>query len=104
MKRKWMIFAPPVFIAAVFLFGWIVMLLWNHILVPSLHIGSLSFWQGVGLLVLSRILFGGLGKGGGWKRHQGSSTHFRQKWMNMSDEEKIKFKEQWKKRCETREE
>lgn len=102
MKRKWMFFAPPIFIGAVFLFGWVVMLLWNAILVPSLHIGALGFWQGVGLLVLSRILFGGFGRGGRWKHHGGPSPMFKQKWMNMSDEEKIKFKEEWKKRCSPR--
>lgn len=95
--RKWMIFAPFVFAGAVFLFGWIVMLLWNAILVPVLHVGLLSFWQSVGLLVLTRILFGSMG-GGGWKR-RGASPGFRSKWMNMTDEEKLKFKEEWKRRC-----
>lgn len=100
MKRKWMIFAPPIFIAAVLLFGWLVMKLWNYTLVPSLHIGAISFWQGVGLLVLSRILFGGFGRGGGWKRRNGPSPQFKHKWMNMSEEEKVKFKQEWKSRCE----
>ncbi|MBX9782718.1 MAG: hypothetical protein K2X48_05405 [Chitinophagaceae bacterium] len=105
MKRKWMFFAPPVFLGAVLLFGWIVMLLWNNILVPSLHIGALNFWQGVGLLILSRILFGSFGRGGGrWKQRGGPSSAFRQKWMNMSEEEKTKFREEWKSRCEKRSE
>jgi Ca2+/H+ antiporter, TMEM165/GDT1 family len=95
--RKWMIFAPFVFAGAVLLFGWVVMLLWNAILVPVLSVGLLSFWQAVGLLVLTRILFGSMG-GGGWKR-KGPSPGFRNKWMNMSDEEKLKFKEEWKRRC-----
>ena len=42
-----------------------VMLLWNS-LVPELFRGpSLQYWQAFGLLLLSRILFGGLrGRGG----------------------------------------
>jgi hypothetical protein len=96
--RKWMILAPVVFVGAVFLFGWIVMLLWNAILVPVLQVGALSFWQGVGLLVLTRILFGSMG-GGGWKKRGAPNSKFRQKWMNMSDEERSTFREEWKKRC-----
>lgn len=96
--RKWMIFAPFVFAGAVLLFGWIVMLLWNTILVPVVGVGLLSFWQAVGLLALTRILFGSMG-GGGWKKRGGYSPGFRNKWMNMTDEEKQKFKEEWKRRC-----
>lgn len=96
--RKWMIVAPFVFAGAVLLFGWIVMLLWNAILVPTLQVGVLSFWQGVGLLVLTRILFGSMG-GGGWKKRGIAGAGFKQKWMNMSEEERLKFKEEWRKRC-----
>ncbi|MBS4063639.1 MAG: hypothetical protein KGZ74_03720 [Chitinophagaceae bacterium] len=97
--RKWMFLAPFVFVGAVFLFGWIVMLLWNAILVPVLQVGVLSFWQGVGLLVLTRILFGSMG--GGWKKRGGPNPGFKQKWMNMTDEQRSKFREEWKKRCGT---
>lgn len=96
--RKWMIVAPFVFAGAVLLFGWIVMLLWNAILVPTLQIGVLSFWQGVGLLVLTRILFGSMG-GGGCKKRGVANAGLKQKWMNMNEEERLKFKEEWKKRC-----
>lgn len=98
-NRKWMFFAPPLFLAFIALMGWVVMILWNYILVPAVHVGALNFWQGVGLLVLTRILFGGFGRGGGWKQRGGPSPAFKQKWMNMSHEEKQRFKEEWKKRC-----
>ena len=29
-----------------------------------------------------------------------SGPPWRQKWMNMSDEERTKFREEWKKRCQ----
>lgn len=40
--------------------GWVVMRLWNHIL-PGLipGVGYLTFYKAVGLLLLSKILFGG---------------------------------------------
>lgn len=96
--RKWMILAPFVFVGAVLLFGWIVMSLWNAILVPLVNVGVMSFWQGAGLLILTRILFGSMG-GGGWKKHSGSNPGFKQKWMNMTDEQRSKFREEWKRRC-----
>jgi hypothetical protein len=67
------------------LFGWIVMLLWNAVLVPAAGASIITFWQGLGLLVLSRILVGGFGGGRG--------RHNRNRWGNMSPEEKEKFKE-----------
>ena len=45
-------------IAAVALFGFIVMSLWNWILPPVTGWHPISYWQALGLLVLSKILFG----------------------------------------------
>ena len=57
-------------VAAVFGFTLVVMLLWNA-LVPELFKGpELGYWQTLGLLVLSKILFSGIGGGSGDKsRH-----------------------------------
>jgi hypothetical protein len=65
--------------------------------VPAVGANSISFWQALGLLVLSRILVGGFG--GGDKKHRGDSSRWKEKWANMSDEEKLKFREEWKRRC-----
>lgn len=47
--------------------GWVVMLLWNW-LAPILFAGGreISYLQAIGLLVLSKILFGGFRCHGGW--------------------------------------
>jgi hypothetical protein len=51
-------------VAAIFGFTWVVMLLWNA-LIPELFKGpELAYWQTMGLLVLSKILFSGIGGGG----------------------------------------
>jgi len=51
-------------IAAVFGFALVVMWLWNA-LVPELFNGpELTYWQTFGLLILSKILFSGIGGGG----------------------------------------
>lgn len=56
-------------IAAVFLFTFVVMWLWNT-LVPELFNGPvLGYWQALGLLVLSKILFSGMGGGGDKSSH-----------------------------------
>ncbi len=49
---------------ALFAFGSVVMLLWNAILPAVLHVSSITFWQALGILLLSKILFGGFR--GGW--------------------------------------
>jgi Ca2+/H+ antiporter, TMEM165/GDT1 family len=87
-NKKWLLLIPLVALPAILLFGWFVMLLWNAILVPAAGANAISLWQGLGLLVLSRILFGGFGggRGRGWK----------DKWRNMSDDEKAKLKAEWK--------
>ena len=48
-----------------------------------------GFWQALGLLLLCRILFGGLGHGGP-RRHGGRG--FRGRCRNMSPEEREKFR------------
>jgi hypothetical protein len=101
-KRKFLflIFIPVMLLAV----AAIVQYLWNAILPDIVHAGSISYWQSLGLLVLSRILFGGFG-GRGHKPHfSHSSPAMREKWMNMNDEEKRKFREEWKFRCEHRKE
>lgn len=83
--------------AAFFLFvlGQVIMFLWNGILVGATGVKPLDFWQSLGLLALSRILVGGFRFGGRSPRR-----HWKEKWMQMSDEERAAFKERWKERCE----
>ena len=41
-------------------FGYAVMLLWNGVLPDLLGVRTIGYWQAVGLLVLCRLLVGGL--------------------------------------------
>ena len=79
--------------------GAIVMLLWNAILPALLGVKIISYWQAVGLLVLCKILFGGFRPGGPPGGRFGPPRHIREKFMNMTDEEKERLKQQWKNRC-----
>ena len=81
--------------------GTVVMYLWNA-LVPALFHGPIvTFWQAVGLLVLSHILLRGWGKwhySNGW-RHDRWRKRFESKLEAMTPEEREKFKEEWRRRC-----
>ena len=109
-RARMFIFIPIAIIAFALLIGWVVMWLWNAILPDLLGVNIITYWQAVGLLVLCRILFGGFGgrKGGGsnWGRGRKgggrTSAQFRQRWMQMSAEERARFKEEWRERCRKR--
>jgi hypothetical protein len=44
-----------------FLFGWVVMLLWNWLMPEIFGLKRITYWQGWGLLALCTILFKGMG-------------------------------------------
>jgi len=84
---------------AILLFGEVVMLLWNNVLAAVTNVHTITFLQALGLLVLSKILFGGF-RGGGWGHRRGYwKQRMQQKWSNMTPEEREKFKQEWEKRC-----
>ena len=89
------LFVGPV---AIFIFGSIVMWLWNNALVPVLHISEVTFWQALGILVLSKILFGSFRGGRSRRDYPSWKERIKQKWDRMTPEEKEKFKEKWKDR------
>jgi hypothetical protein len=71
------------------------MSLWNW-LVPALFNGpKLTFWQALGLLVLSKILLSGFGGSGGWKGRGAMhwKQHYYNKFSTMSPEDRERFKE-----------
>lgn len=86
-------------IAATLLFTFVVMGLWNAILPAVLGVRTITFIQALGILVLSKILFGGFR--GGW--HRGRSQEWRQKmkekWDTMTPDQRDQFKAEWKNRC-----
>jgi hypothetical protein len=51
-------------IGLLFLFGYVVMLLWNWLMPEIFGLKRLNYWQAWGLLALSCILFGRIGGGG----------------------------------------
>jgi hypothetical protein len=82
--------------------GFVVMSLWNALLPPLFGTRAIHFWQALGLLVLSRILFGGFHRRHGFPfRHR---QRMIQRWERMTPEEREKFKQGFRGRfCRTQE-
>lgn len=78
--------AAFVLVAAAVL-GAVVMVLWNAV-IPVLFTSArpIDYLHALGLLVLSRILFGGFRGHGGWHRRRHMA-----KWQAMTAEEREKF-------------
>ena len=66
------LFFMVIFIVIASAVSYLVMLLWNNILTDVTGIKPLSFWQAAGLLLLAKILFGGLGR---FSRRMKSGKH-----------------------------
>jgi hypothetical protein len=86
---KFVVFA----VLACTVFGFAVMNLWNWLTPPLFGWHTIGFWQAVGLLILTRILFGGRGFRGGpqWGGHW--RRRMFERWAQMSPEEREKFRQ-----------
>jgi len=100
--RKGLLFLLFAF-TALCVFGLVVMGLWNAILPELLNVPVISFGQALGLLILSKLLFGGFrpgyGRGWGGRKRSGWKQHMQEKWSRMTPEEREKFQQNWKSRC-----
>lgn len=72
--------------------GLLVMSLWNALLPALIGVKSIGFWQALGLLVLCRILFGGLGFRPGM--FGGMRRRMHERWMQMTPEQREAFMQQ----------
>lgn len=75
-------------IGAAFLFGLVIMWLWNWLMPLIFKLPEITYWQGIGLLILSSILFGRLG---------GSSSGDKKKDKKDKDSVKEQIKEEIRK-------
>ena len=90
----------PLLLVGFFGISAVVMILWNLVLPSVSSLSPLTYWQAMGIFALSRILFGGIRFHRHGQRHaQQFHTVFKDKFMEMNDDEKQNFKDQWKKRC-----
>ena len=98
MRRKWIFIAPMAILGIVlfaFIGGQVVRLLWNWLLPPLFGWREVTFWQALGLLALCRILFGGLGRGGGPQSRVRRNIRQRmeERRAHMTPEERERFRQ-----------
>lgn len=65
------------------LFGFVIMWLWNWLMPALFGLPFLTYWQGVGLFILAKLLFGGIGGGNSnssksEKKHKGGTCRKRE--------------------------
>ncbi len=84
-------------IAMFFLVSAIVMLLWNAILPDVIGVKKVTFWQATGILLLSKILFGGI-KSGKEKLKNWKEGNCKKSPVDFTDEEHEIFKNKLKER------
>ncbi|MDX2361149.1 MAG: hypothetical protein QNK23_10100 [Crocinitomicaceae bacterium] len=97
-KKKRLFFIPFMIVGAALMVA-LVMVLWNWLMPDIFGLIPISYWQAGGLLLLGKLLFSGFN----FKKRGGKSPFakkaMKEKFMNMTDEEKDAFKAKWKERC-----
>lgn len=100
MKTKWILKAIKVLVLVALcaaLLSFVVMSLWNWLAPALFGLHRIGFWQALGILLLSKILFGG------FRGPRGPRMHWRgrmmERWEKMTPEEREKFKEGMKGCC-----
>jgi hypothetical protein len=85
--------------AALFLalFSFVVMRLWNWLTPALFGWHMITFWQALGILILSKILFGGFR--GGPQRKWYWRRRMMERWEQMTPEEREKFRETMRRGC-----
>jgi len=78
-------------VVAFVVFGFVVMALWNWLMPALFGLRLITFWQAVGLVILSKILFGSFHSHGGGRTHW--RRRMRERWEQMTPEERAKFKD-----------
>ncbi len=90
--RFWHCLKVVLYVAvATVLFGFLVRELWNWLMPELFGLHTITFWQALGLFLLSKILFGGFHKGGRGGRGRWKED-MKQRWEGMSAEEREKFR------------
>ncbi|MCK9424291.1 MAG: hypothetical protein M0Q38_17025 [Bacteroidales bacterium] len=83
-RAGWIILGIVGFTAFAFLFGAVVMWLWNWLMPVIFHLGVITYWQAVGLAILGRLLFGSFHHGSPHYRGRHNFGPWRHKY-HMSD-------------------
>jgi hypothetical protein len=94
MRRHWIVRGLRFALFAVLfvaIFSFVVMRLWNWLMPTLFGWHLINFWQAMGILILSKILFGG------FRGRPGRRWYWRhrmmERWEQMTPEEREKFRQ-----------
>ena len=77
--------------------GVVVTHLWNWLMPAMFGLKAITWKQGIGLLLLSKILLGGFHRHGGgnrkWRKHRAWKRRMNARWDEMTPEERERFRE-----------
>jgi hypothetical protein len=99
MHRWWLkkaVAVAALIVLACAALGWVVMALWNWLLPALFGLTTITFWQGLGLFVLGRLLFGGMRLFGGHHAHR---QQMYERWQHMTPQERESFSRGLKRGC-----
>lgn len=85
---------------AILAFGMVTMYLWNWIMPYLFQLPVIDFYMAIGMVILSKILFGGIRIREG--KHWGSRKYWKARWECMTPEEREKFKNEFAYRCRSK--
>ena len=100
MKKFWILKIIAFVLVATVVVGGVVTLLWNWLMPHLFNLPQITYWEALGILILSKILFGGFKghrNGNGWRGAW--RARWEAKMAKMTPEEKEKFKAEWEKKC-----
>ncbi len=65
-----------------FVFALLVRLIWNSLMPAIFGLGQITYWQAFGIILLSKLLFGGFGsrQHDHWRKDEGSHPEWHKPW------------------------
>ncbi len=84
----WVLKVTAIAAVAIAVGGEVVTQLWNWLMPDLFGLHTIRFWQALGLLILSRVFFGGFRGRGGFG---GGSRMMRKRWEEMTPEQREQF-------------
>jgi hypothetical protein len=97
-KRRKLLFVPAIIAIGLIKAG-VVLFLWNELIPEIFHGPTLTYLQAIELLILAKVLIGFGGFRGHHHGHRhGGDRFWKEKWMNLSPEEREKMRDELHKR------
>ena len=98
-KKKFLLIIPLV-IGAIALFTLLFQEIWNRVIPDVFHFTRVTFWQALGILVISKILFSGRFGGHNMRgKFRSKISKFKE---SFSEEDRNKLRQEWRNRCRNR--